>query len=98
MRRESESAPSLKLARAGRLERSDGAEDRVAHRSSRRAVERDDGPQLGRQATDALAPASRRQRQPLELSPDVLGLAVAEHQRDATGGFDGSVGFDPGEN
>jgi hypothetical protein len=90
-------APSLQLARPWRLERSDGAEDRIAHRSTCRAVERDGHPQLGRQAANALAAASRRQHQPRELSPDLIGLAVGEHEGNTPGRLERSVGSGPCE-
>ena len=90
-------ATGRRLALVGRLERSDGAQDRVAHGPAGWAVEGDVGPQRRLEATDALATPSRGQDEGLEPSPDVIGLAAAEHQRNATGGFDGSVGSDPGE-
>jgi hypothetical protein len=40
---------------------------------------------------------SRRQDEAAEPSPDVIGLAVAEDERDAAGGLERSVGSDPGE-
>jgi hypothetical protein len=83
-------------ARTRRLERSEMAQDQVAHRPPAWAVEGDFGPKRRSEPADALTAASRRQDERLESSADGIGPAVAEHQWDATGGFDGSVGFDPG--
>jgi hypothetical protein len=85
------------LVEAVRLERGDGAEDRVAYGPSGRAVERDDLPQRWRHAADALAATSRRQVERLEPLPYVIGMAVAEDEGDAPGGFERSVGSDPCE-
>jgi hypothetical protein len=82
---------------AGRLARSDGAQDRVAHRPAGWAVEGDVGPQRRREAADALAAPSRRQDERLEPASDVVAPAVAEDERDAAGGLQRSVGSDPGE-
>jgi len=90
-------APGVGLSPTRRLERSEIAQDRVADRPAAWAVEGDFGPKRRSEPADALAAASRRQDERLESSADVIGPAVAEHQRDAAGGFDGSFGFDPGE-
>ena len=82
--------PAASSSRGG-LRRCQGAEDRVAHGSSGRAVEGHDGPHLRCQAANALAASSRRQDERLELSPDVLGLAMGEHEGDAAGGLEAPV-------
>ena len=43
-------------------------------------MERHRGPQCRRQAADALTAPSRRQDKRLELSSDVIGLAIGEHE------------------
>jgi hypothetical protein len=73
------------------------AQDRVAYRPAAWAVEGDFGAKRRSERADALTAASRRRDERLESSADVSGLAVAEDEGDAAGGFDGSVGFDPGE-
>jgi hypothetical protein len=73
----------------------DGAEYGIAHRPSEWAVEHEGGPQLGLKPADALTAASGRQHQPLELSPHFIGVAVRQHERDAPGRFEASVGSGP---
>ena len=84
-------ATGRRLAVVGRLERSDGAQDRVAHGPAGWAVESDVGPQRRRQAADALTAPSRRQDERPELAPDLIGLAVGEDERNAAGRFEASV-------
>jgi hypothetical protein len=80
-----------RLGRAGRLDRSDRAQERVAHGPAGWAVEGDVGPQRRRQAADALAAPSRRQEERLELAPRLIGLAVGEDERGAPGWLEASV-------
>jgi hypothetical protein len=78
-------------ALAGRLDRSDRAQDRVAHGAAGWAVEGDVGPQRRGQAADALTAPSGRQDERLELAPHLIGLAVGEDERGAPGWLEASV-------
>jgi hypothetical protein len=60
-------------------------------------VEGNVGPQRRLEAADALAAPSRWQDERLEPSPDLIGLAVAEDERDTADGLERSLGSEPGE-
>jgi hypothetical protein len=90
-------APGVGLSADQAARAARGGAGSVAYGPAAWAVEGDFGAKRRSEPADALAAASRRQDEQLESSADVIGLAVGEHQRDAAGGFDGSVGFDPGE-
>jgi hypothetical protein len=80
-------APGVGVSLTRRLGRREMAQDRVAYRPAAWAVEGDFGAKRRSEPADALAAAGRWQDERLESAADVIGPAVAEHQRDAPGGL-----------